>query len=371
MIIDSLKNAARYGRKSISFLFIACLFASCSQPSEPVKLYGWTGGGKTEESTNEMFAQFKSHGFTGVCCNAGDVKNASRIAHAHGLEYHAWLGAMSDGSRDSSLYAVNRNGESSYNKPVYVSYYKFLCPQKEEVFQYLSEKYGAIADIPDVDYIHLDYIRFPDVILARGLWEKYGLVMNEEYAPADYCYCDQCVSAFQTATGIDIKSFEDPSTCEEWKQFRYDQITHLVNRLADVIHAKGKKVSAAVFPGPELSKKLVRQEWNKWNLDAVFPMNYNDFYLEGADWLAEICKEETEAVNKKIPVYSGLFICQDWKRKSEIKDPEGHGLLPSEIEEAVIGSLKSGASGVCLFTPGRMTDEHWQAFDRAVKAVKK
>ncbi|MDR0835300.1 MAG: hypothetical protein LBN11_01805 [Tannerella sp.] len=349
------------------------MFASCSQPSAPVKLYGWTTPGNTEENTTEMFSQFKSHGLTGVCCKSYNVESASsaaRIAHALGLEYHAWIGAMTDGSLDSTLYAINRNGESAYNKPVYVSYYKFLCPQKKEVFQYLGKKYGDLADIPEVDFVHLDYIRFPDVILARGLWEKYGLVMNEEYAPADYCYCDQCVGAFKTATGIDIKSLEDPSTCKEWKQFRYDQITHLVNHIAGVVHAKGKKISAAVFPGPELAKKLVRQEWNKWDIDAVFPMNYNDFYLEGAGWLAEICKEETAAVGNKIPVYSGLFICRDWQHKADIKDPEGHGLLPSEIEEAVLGSLRSGAAGICLYTPGRMTEEHWQAFDKAVKSIK-
>ena len=67
------------------------------------------------------------------------------------------------------------------------------------------------------------------------------------------------------------------------EQFRYNRITSLVNKIAAAVHAKGKKVSAAVFPGPDsYAKKLVRQEWNKWNIDAFFPMNYNDFYLEPA-----------------------------------------------------------------------------------------
>lgn len=353
--------------KSISFfVFIFCMFVSCSQSPDPVKIYAWTGA--NPENANELFTQLKSHGVTGVCCrDNSDNAEVARIAHAHGLEYHVWTRALCDGSfGDSTLYAVNRNGQSAYSKPAFVGYYKFLCPQKEEVFQYLNERYAAIADIPDVDFIHLDYIRFPDVILARGLWDKYGLVMDEEYAPADYCYCDQCVAAFKTASGIDVKSLEDPSKSEEWKQFRYNQITTLVNRLAANIHAKGKKISAAVFPGPTLAKKLVRQEWHKWNLDAVFPMNYNDFYLEGADWLEGICREETAAVNGRIPVYSGLFICPDWKHKAEHIDPEAHGLLPSEMEEAVHGSLRGGAAGICLFTPGRMSEEHWQALDKAV-----
>ena len=88
--------------------------------------------------------------------------------------------------------------------------------------------------------------------------------MNEEYPTADYCYCDKCVADFKAATGIDIKSVEDPSKCKEWAQFRCDLITKLVDRIADTVHAKGKKVSAAVFPGPDSHAKwMVRQEWNK------------------------------------------------------------------------------------------------------------
>ena len=127
--------------------------------------------------------------------------------------------------------------------------------------------------------------------------------------------------------------------------------------IADEVHGKGKKVSAAVFPGPDSHAKwMVRQEWNKWNIDAFFPMNYNDFYLEDASWLAPIVKEEVASVQGKKPVYSGLFICEDWQNKANIKDPEGHGLIPSEIEEAVRGSMENGAAGVALFTPGNMTD---------------
>jgi len=119
--------------------------------------------------------------------------------------------------------------------------------------------------------------------------------MNEEYPEADYCYCPRCVGDFKAATGIDILAMDDPSTCQEWKQFRYDVVTRLVARIAEAVHAKGKKVSAAVFPGPEAyALKLVRQEWNKWPIDAFFPMNYNDFYLEPASWVGKVTKDEVD-----------------------------------------------------------------------------
>lgn len=361
-----------------NFIFALALLTvtACTKaPEKKIKVYGWEGeaANTTEQTLQESFSKLKTKGIDGMCYNAGHdlekISRAAKVAKANGMEYEAWIPAMVQGGSDidSTWYAVNRNGESAYNVQAYVPYYKFMCPNREEVFNYLSNLYGSVADIPEVDGIHLDYIRFVDVILARGLWDKYGLVMNEEYPTADYCYCDKCVADFKAQSGIDIKTIEDPSTCEEWKQFRCDLITKLVNRLADTVHAKGKKLTAAVFPGPDShAKKMVRQEWNKWNLDAVYPMNYNDFYLEGPEWLGPIVKEEVESVNGKFPVYSGLFICPDPAGKATQKDPEGHGLVPEELEEAIRLSMENGAAGISLFTPSRMTDAHWDVFEKAI-----
>lgn len=359
------------------FAWATALLAACSSaPEQTVKVYAWQGESAetTEETLQADFSKWRSHGVSGMCYNAGQdlekIARAAKVAHQNEMEYHAWIPAMLQEGQDSVLYAVNRKGESAYKVQAYVPYYKCLCPNQEGTAKFLTDLYTRVAEIPEVDYVHLDYIRYVDVILAKGLWEKYGLVMDEEYPAADYCYCDKCVADFKAASGIDIRAEKDPSKCKEWAQFRCDVVTKLVNRIVDAVHAKGKKVSAAVFPGPDSHARwMVRQEWNKWNVDAFFPMNYNDFYLEPVSWLAEITKEEVEAVKGTgKPVYSGLFICKDWKNKANIKDPEGHGLIPSEIEEAVRGSMESGAAGVSLFTPDNMTDEHWAAFDKAIHA---
>ena len=95
-------------------------------------------------------------------------------------------------------------------------------------------------------------------------------------------------------------------------------------------------------------------------------MNYNDFYLEGTEWIGEITKEEVNSINGTKPVYSGLFICPNPESKTEEADPENHGLLPEEMEAAIAESMNNGATGICLFTPGRMTDAHWVAFEKAI-----
>lgn len=359
------------------FLAIGLLF-SCNKPQEyKVPVYGWLGGPgeSTDQELQDQFADFKNRGIDGLMYNGGQdpetYRRVGKIAKSAGLEFHTWIPTMNQGKNpliQPDWYAINGKGESAYDKPPYVSYYRFLCPNREEVFQFLANMYSAVADVPEVDGIHLDYIRFPDVILARGLWDKYGLVMDREFPVYDYCYCDQCVGDFKEKSGIDIKSVEDPSQVQEWKQFRYDLITNMVNRLVDEIHKKGKKVNAAVFPGPNsIAKKIVRQEWDKWNLDAVFPMNYNDFYLESPEWVGEVTKEGVTAIGNRIPLYSGLFICPNPENKTEENDPENHGLIPSEIGTAIKASMENGAAGICLFTPGRMTEQGWIEFDKAIR----
>jgi Uncharacterized protein conserved in bacteria len=367
-------------KKTTISVLIASLFMLCSvhlTAKTPVYIWqGWDNKTTTEENLKDDFTKWKSQGVTGVCFNTGfdleKAKVASRIAKSLGLEYHAWMPCMLHAGLNPSWYAVNRLGQSAHDVQVYVPYYTCLDPHNKEVQAWLIEQYCKMAELPDVDYVQLDYIRYPDVILARGLWEKYGLVMNEEYPKADYCYCDDCVAAFKEKTGIDIRKVDDPSKCKKWAQFRCDIITDLVNKLASAVHAKGKKISADVFPGPHSHAVwMVRQEWNKWNIDAFFPMNYNDFYLEKASWVGKITRKEVKAVKGKIPVYSGLFICKDWKNKASVVDPEHSGLVPSEIEEAVAGSMKAGAAGISLFTPKSMTDEHWDALKQVLDKLDK
>lgn len=358
-------------------LTIVAIFTivSCSKERNKIPVYAWTGGpgDANDQELRETFKDYKAKGIDGLMYNGGHdpetYKRVGALVKEAGMEFHAWIPTMVQGENPKiakELYAHNRNGESAFDKPAYVDYYKFLCPNKEGTYDFLADLYGSVANVQQIDGIHLDYIRFPDVILAEGLWDKYGLVMDKEYPEYDYCYCDKCTSDFKEKTGIDINEVEDPSQVQDWKQFRYDLITTMVGRLAEVVHEKDKVINAAVFPGPTIAKKLVRQEWNKWELDAIYPMNYNDFYLKGPEWVGEMVNEEVSAVNSSKPVYSGLFICPNPENKTNENDPENHGLLPSEIETAIRTSMENGATGICLFTPGRMKPEHWEAFEKAI-----
>lgn len=266
------------------------------------------------------------------------------IARSFDLEIHPWMWCMPCLLEDiqkkhPDWYMVNRLGESCLDKPAYVDYYKFLCPSKDEVREFLQNIILELSQY-DVDGIHLDYIRYPDVILAKGLWEKYNLVQDKEYPQFDYCYCTTCRQKFKNEEGIDPMDIKDPSIHQAWLQFRYDQITSLVNdTLIPAAHKHGKLISAAVFP----NWKNVRQEWRIWKLDAVLPMLYNQFYLTNAEWIKQSSKEGIKALHYTTELYSGLMVDE-----------------PDKFKEYVIKSLQSGASGISVFNLRSLTDEHFK-----------
>ncbi len=300
----------------------------------------WTDGGKnlTADKQRHRFEQIKQAGVDAVLLS---TYNAEVLSHAkeQGLQTHAWIMTLCRGDKQllqnhADWYDVSRLGVSAATKPPYVGYYHFLCPSHEQVRDHLVRIVSGLADTPNLDGIHLDYIRYPDVILPVGLWKKYNLVQNTELPQFDFCYCEVCRNAFKKQTGEDPLKLPDPPANAAWRQYRYDSITRLVNLLAETVHAKRKMLTAAVFPTPSLAKKLVRQDWAKWDLDAVLPMTYNRFYNQPPAWIERAVREGVAALPSNRPLYAGLYL-PDLRR--------------AEFNHAVGFAMEGGAKGVSLF----------------------
>jgi len=276
------------------------------------------------------------------------------LAKAEELEVHAWMWTMPCNvdevvKKHPEWFVVNRLGESSVTKPAYVHYYKFLCPSRPEVWEFVQETVKELSQFSELDGVHLDYIRYPDVILPIGLQPKYNIVQGREYPQYDYCYCDVCREDFQKETGKDPLKLEDPSKDESWKKFRYDRITHIVNNiLIPVVRKNGKKITAAVFPNWE----NVRQHWYVWKLDGAMPMLYAKFYGGGIDWIKAQTEKGVKGLNGNAPLYSGLSVMQ---------------LGTDGLAEAIKASYDGGANGVSLFNAQAMTAEQWNSFSSALK----
>ena len=330
-----------------------------AQAKPPRKHWAWMRGEVRDvDAWRRVLAELKRTGFDAILIggNAEFYRKHVPLAREEGLELHAWMFTMMRGENVAAhpeWYAVSRSGVSTAIKPPYVGYYKFMCPSREEVRAYLRGFVGELAGVEGLASVHLDYIRYPDVILPVALWPKYNLVQDKEYPDFDFCYCEVCRAQFKKTSGVDPKDITDPSTSVAWLQYRYDTITAVVSTLYDVAHARGKAVTAAVFPTPSIAKRLVRQDWTRWKLDAVLPMVYNGFYKEDVPWVEKATRDGVEALRGRIPLYTGLYV------------PD---LQPAALAEAVRRALAGGANGVSLFQGDMLTPEYLKALAPVLRA---
>ena len=323
-----------------------------------LKNWAWMRGGvKSMDGWRPRLAGMRAAGIDAILVggNADFYREAIPVARSEGLELHAWVMTMMRGENVKAhpdWYAVSRKGVSTAEKPPYVDYYRFMCPVRDEVRQYLAGYVREIAQIDGLASVHLDYIRYPDVILPVALWPKYKLVQDKEYPEFDFCYCRVCRDRFRLKSGVDPMELPDPPGHGAWLQFRYDSITEIVGLLTGEVHARGKQVTAAVFPTPAIARALVRQDWARWKVDAVLPMVYHSFYKEDVAWIERATREGEEALHGRMPLYTGLYV------------PE---LTPPDLGRAMDRALAGGAQGISLFQGDTMTPEHWKEFSAALK----
>lgn len=294
----------------------------------------------TAADLKQRYATYKQSGI-GVIYFEEDSPLHFKAAKDAGMEAHRWFWTMN--RNDKTLladhpewYSQSRAGASCATKPPYVDYYRFLCPNKDGVIAHLKEQADQILSKPYVDGIHLDYIRFVDVILPVNLWTKYGIDQSKEMAEYDFCYCSDCRAKYKKTYGTDPMELEHPDQSPSWRAFRYKSITNVVSNMAAVARQHRKPITAAVFPTPEIAKRIVRQDWVNWPLDAVCPMIYHGFYKEGVQWIGDAVSEGVKALRGTFPLYAGIFL------------PDFNG-DEDAIRTGVKLAIENGAAGVSVF----------------------
>jgi uncharacterized lipoprotein YddW (UPF0748 family) len=316
--------------------------------------------GKAEDEWKILLTHLKEWGIDAVLLltqSNSIIGQVLPIAKLTGLELHSWIIALNWPDKITmkehpGWYVVNGNGESCIDKPAYVDDYNWLCPANPEVVEFMKKRASVLCAFDGLAGVHLDYIRYPDVVLAPFHRPQYNIPQDDLVHPySDYCYCDHCRTEFKKIAGVDPLMIPDQASNEAWLKFRFDSVTSLVNEIYDTVHRSGKVLSAAVFPTPGLSRFRVRQDWVKWKLDYVMPMIYHKYEAKPVEWIETATREGVEALAGRYPLYSGLHLAQ---------------LTPQELGVATAGSLKGGAAGITLFPGNQMNGEYWKYMKNAL-----
>lgn len=281
-------------------------------PARFSKNWAWIALHGRNWTLDEYKAYFRKAYECGICAILfegydEDIYHACKDA---GLEAHYWLWTLNRKDlleKHPDWAAVSRDGKNTHDNPPYVDYYRFLCPTHPGVADSIAADYLRSAKLKYVDGMHLDYVRFPDVVLPTALWSNYGIDQSRELPEYDFCYCDLCREEFKKLTGRDPLLEEHPDQDQSWLNFRYDAITKVVTKVYETLAAEHKILTAAVFPGPSLARRMVRQDWNNWPLYTFFPMTYHKFYNEGVEWIGRSVAESVKAVNGRAEIFPGLM----------------------------------------------------------------
>ena len=277
-------------------------------------------------------------------------KKVAPLAQQYDIELHAWRVIMLAGKEVADEHpewlSVNKNGVSLADSTAYVPYYRFMSPILPEVREHIFKGVNEILAIEGVKGISLDYTRYVDVILPENLWSRYDIIQDKEYPRWDYGYHPAMIEAFEKEYGYNPQLNEITGGDTIWNQFRYNQITEIANEISRMTRASKKVISASPFPTPSIARKLVRQDWDKWELDLVFPMVYNSMYKEeGADWMLGCIKEnEAATANKSTVLNTGVYV-------------PGHRNTEFDLKSALELVEESGSVGFSLFDYHTLTDE--------------
>ncbi len=206
-------------------------------------------------------------------------------AHAEGLRLHAWVNVLSlAANRDARLLRelgrdavhVDRQGRSLLDYP------KLDVPQPERRLVrmgtpavWLDPAVPAVADrlvatfaelsarYPELDGLHFDYIRYPDV-LPFSPGSRFGVGIDFGYGAASR-------ARFEAETGRRVPDAAGKGDGDAWDEWRREQVNGLLRRIGEAARASDPDLwlSAAVTAYPERAYLSLFQDWRGWLEDGL------------------------------------------------------------------------------------------------------
>jgi uncharacterized lipoprotein YddW (UPF0748 family) len=215
-------------------------------------------------------------------------------AHAAGIRVHAWVNVLSLSQNPNAplirrvgrhAVHVDAKGRSLLDYPGFevpppeAGWYRmgtpgvYLDPAAPGLAAYLASVFGELVRrYPDLDGLHLDYIRHPDVLpFIPG--SRFGVGL-------DFGYGAPSRERFRRETGLRAPTHGNWVNTRQWDEWRREKVTELVAtiRTAAQEARPGLLLSAAVFPDFDRAYLSLYQDWKRWLEDGLLefavPMAY-------------------------------------------------------------------------------------------------
>ncbi|MFC1668419.1 glycoside hydrolase family 10 protein [Chlamydiota bacterium] len=242
-------------------------------------------------------------------------------AHKKNIKIHAWCNIFRI-ARNNKAVILEKMGTSSITKDnrgrSLLSYNNFKIPLPErnyyentidgiwleqgnpDVQSFLLEVLKEILVIyPDIDGIHLDYVRYPFLTPVKlGSRFSHGI---------DFGYGEKSIERFGIKKGFNplVMSHLNRQQAQIWDNWRRKQITEFIEKAYKATKSHNKNLSAAVIGWKDIAYNGAFQNWMDWIdrgiIDFVIPMIYTTD-LSAFKYLTE----STVSLNRKSSVFLGI-----------------------------------------------------------------
>jgi uncharacterized lipoprotein YddW (UPF0748 family) len=207
-------------------------------------------------------------------------------------------------------------------------------PALAAVREYERNLMMEVAARYGVDWIHLDYIRFP-------------CEPTEPY----YSYDPETIRLFKEYSGVDLGALKARDSgnmfWNEWLDWNGAQVTQFIRELKESLMAFGRKIriSAAVFPNAANARVLIGQDWAAWAKEGLVDMLCPMLYTNHAQFFEKFSKQAVDIGRGFCQVCPGIGIGTSHNQNT----PEGM------IEQMKI-SKSLGADGVIFFSSSSLKE---------------
>lgn len=226
-----------------------------------------------------------------------------------------------------------------------------LDPANDNVHEYqLSVINELINKYPQLDGIHLDFIRYPYVV-PYSPGSRFSKTLQFGYTQAAF-------DKFKKQTGLDPRTMSlDTKNTQAWDDFRREQITSFVRNAFNLCKKKNNnlKVSAAVLCWADRAYLSAFQDWRGWLedeiVDFVVSMNYTKDRR-----LARYLSRTVAMASHKSNGYVGL--------QAYMKP-----VIVSEVIEQIEDARRAGARGIVIFSYDAILKNAPELFNEILKKV--
>lgn len=214
-------------------------------------------------------------------------------------------------------------------------------PALPEVRSYEASLITEIAARYPVDWVHLDYIRYP-------------CEPTENY----YSFDPVTRARFREYSGEDplaIKATDSGNMLwNEWIIWNGRQVEEFVRELKGALKAARVrvKISAAVFPNADNAKVLIGQDWRRWAREDLIDMLCPMLYTNNAEFFEEYTKEAVNIGKGHCQVCAGIGIGTSHNQNT-----------PQGMLDQITISKKVKADGVVFFSSSSLKPEFLKALE--------